>query len=96
MDKVANDFINYLSEHNVPPSEFKKLRMTAVKQSELPFSCRYLGSVISSTVHEFYIHEDNATRFNAIVDAKEFKDDANGLHDLLTFMGKCLLEEVCD
>ena len=62
---------------------------------ELPLSCRHLNSAISATIHELYIHLDNATRFCAIVEGKQFKrDEHNGLNELVEFVGKCILEEI--
>ena len=38
---------------------------------------------------------DNATRFCAIVEGKQFKrDEHNGLNELVEFVGKCILEEI--
>ena len=42
---------------------------------------RHLHNAISATIHELYIHMDNATRFCAMVEVKQFKrDEQNGLN----------------
>jgi hypothetical protein len=40
MERVANDFLGYLSNNDIPASELKKTRMQKIKMGELPLSCR--------------------------------------------------------
>ena len=40
MERVANDFLGFLSNNNIPASELKKTRMQKIKMGELPLSCR--------------------------------------------------------
>ena len=40
MERVANDFLGYLSNNDIPASELKKTRMQKIKMVELPLSCR--------------------------------------------------------
>lgn len=96
MEIVANDFIKFLKDQEITPSELKKSRLKNYAQGNgLPASLRNLYQPILATIHELYIHADNATRFCAIVDAVEFdREEQNGLMNLIEFYGKCILQEI--
>ena len=95
MERVSNEFLNFLRNNDIPESELHKNRMTNIKAGDLPASCKHLYSVISKTIHEFYIYMDNATLFCPMVDCQEFKrDEQNGLNDFVEYLGKCILEEI--
>ncbi len=95
MDQVANDFVKFLVDQSITPSELKKTRLSQFSANQLPKTIRSLFLPFRQTIHEYFIHVDNATRFCAIVDAKEFtRDEKNGLNELVEYIGKCLLQEL--
>ena len=75
MGSNLKSFLLYITIHDL------KSVLFYIFEFYISFFHRHLHNAISATIHELYIHMDNATRFCAMVEVKQFKrDEQNGLN----------------